>query len=59
MRDPARIDPLIEDLHDLWKRYPDMRLCQLIVNLTNSTDPFYVEDTALEQAIQRWKEDRR
>jgi len=48
MRDPERIDVIINKLRQVWKTYPDLRLCQLVVNvLTQSsemTDPFYLED---------------
>ena len=33
MRDPKRIDGMIERLRALWKAYPDMRLGQLIGNV--------------------------
>lgn len=32
MRDPERIDKIIGLLRILWKRYPDMRLGQLLEN---------------------------
>ena len=53
MRDPKRIDKIINKLRDLWKTYPDLRLGQLIVNLTpNGKDPFYIEDEDLEKEIE-------
>ena len=33
MRDPNRIDGMLERLGVIWKKYPDMRLTQLIGNL--------------------------
>jgi uncharacterized protein YihD (DUF1040 family) len=33
MRDPARIDRVIELLREVWERYPDQRFGQLISNL--------------------------
>lgn len=46
MRDPNRIDVIIEALRDCWKQYPDQRLGQLIYNLNKSTnrDVFFPED---------------
>lgn len=37
MRDPARIDEMLKDLGVIWHAYPDLRLGQLIRNLTPLT----------------------
>lgn len=50
MRDPARIDRIIEKLHKLWLAYPDMRLCQLVLNCANGK-PFYFEDEDFEERV--------
>jgi len=50
-RDPARIPRMLEKLALLWESEPDLRLGQIIVNLTGSPNPFYVEDDRLESAI--------
>jgi uncharacterized protein YihD (DUF1040 family) len=52
MRDPARIDELLELLRVYWKRNPDLRLGQIVCNVMRETnketcDPFYLEDGAL------------
>jgi len=46
MRDPNRINEIIEALRDCWKKYPDLRLGQLIYNLNKSgnRDVFFPED---------------
>ena len=44
MRDPARIDEVLEAVRELWCRFPDWRLCQLVSNVAAQHDPFYVED---------------
>lgn len=44
MRDPARIDLTLEAIRKLWQRFPDWRLCQLVVNVAGNNDPFNVED---------------
>jgi len=46
MRNPNRIDEIIEALRDCWKQYPDLRLGQLIYNLNKSgnRDVFFPED---------------
>lgn len=51
MRDPNRIDEICELLREVWKQYPDWRLGQLIFNLTNEYDCFYVEDSDLKTAL--------
>ena len=46
MRNPKRIDEIIEALRIYWKQYPDLRLGQLIYNLNKSgnRDVFFPED---------------
>jgi len=36
LRDPNRIDEIINALRDCWKQNPDLRLGQLIYNLNKS-----------------------
>lgn len=52
MRNPERIDPIIENLRALWKDVPDVRLGQLLINVIalcpGNPDPFYVEDDVLD-----------
>ena len=68
MRDPARIDAILDDLRVLWKRHPDLRLGQIVVNaasraptarpMTTSRDLFFIEDADhLEAAAKQLKED--
>jgi hypothetical protein len=55
MRDPNRIDRIIEKLSALWKTQPDMRLGQLLVNVIRPSQPcpqvFGVEDTFTEKQL--------
>jgi uncharacterized protein YihD (DUF1040 family) len=46
MRDPNRIDEIIDELRKCWKRNPDLRLGQLIyfLNKSDQEDIFYIED---------------
>ncbi len=57
MRDPARIDPLLELVRQVWVRSPDLRLGQLIVNAVRPGQPcpevFAVEDTVLARRLER------
>lgn len=52
MRDPKRIDGVLAAVKDLWIKYPDMRLGQLVVGATNLDDPFYIEDDELMKRFQ-------
>jgi uncharacterized protein YihD (DUF1040 family) len=49
--DPDRIDPMIELLRKQWKAHPTLRLCQLIVNLSDSAEPFYVDDVTMKNRL--------
>ena len=49
MRDPDRIDPIVDKLRELWKKHPDQRLGQLVENAirfspSNKADVFMTED---------------
>jgi len=35
MRDPARIEPILDALRERWLRNPDLRLMQLLGNLAD------------------------
>ena len=47
MRDPTRIPALLHALEKAWVKHPDLRLGQLIVNVADQRDPFYMEDGEL------------
>lgn len=52
MRDYTRIDRVLKTIERIWKNNPDLRLCQLILNLTTNGDMlYYVEDDKLEKAL--------
>ncbi len=53
MRDPARIDVVIEKLRDIWKRNPDMRLGQMVANVTTEDDIYHMEDSELIDRIEK------
>lgn len=62
MRPPERIDVFIKVLKRVWKKHPDIRLGQLIVDsMKTSEDPdlFYIEDWQLQERIEnlekRWE----
>ena len=47
MRDPARIPVVLDAIRERWEKHPDQRLCQLLFNLHQQYDGFYVEDDEL------------
>ena len=57
MRDPDRIEPLLELVAQVWTTDPDLRLGQLLVNAarlggwTNDFDIFSAEDDVLEKGL--------
>jgi uncharacterized protein YihD (DUF1040 family) len=54
MRNPERIDAVIEAVRKEWKQVPDWRLGQLIVNISRAAgkmDPFFLEDDLLLKVI--------
>jgi hypothetical protein len=55
VRDPQRIDRILEKVRILWYTYPDQRLGQLLANygFGHHTDPFHVEDDGLEAELDK------
>ena len=47
MRDPDRIEKTLNEIKEIWKHYPDFRLCQLIGNVVRDPAAYYVEDDTL------------
>ncbi len=47
MRDPDRIDPILDRVRKCWKADPDLRLGQLVFIGCPLGDVFYVEDDIL------------
>ena len=60
MRDPKRIDVILQEISDIWHKYPDMRLGQLIGNVLEGPSLYYVEDDSLVKALKdmyEWAEE--
>ena len=57
MRDPERIDVILQEIRDIWHKYPDMRLGQLIGNVLEGPSLYYVEDDSLVKALKDMYED--
>ena len=57
MRDPERIDRLLNQIREVWQKVPDWRLGQLLVNAVEPKEPcpeiFSVEDSRLEKLFSR------
>lgn len=55
MRDPNRIETILEALQLTWQQEPDLRLGQLLINITKPQSPcpelFYLEDDELLQYL--------
>lgn len=52
MRDPKRVDRILEKIKKIWKRYPDLRLFQLLGNcLPTNGDHYYVDDDIIEKLL--------
>lgn len=49
MRDVERIPKVLDKIKEIWLRYPDLRLCQLLENTKpeNLNDMYYIEDEDL------------
>ena len=55
MRDPKRIDRIIDKLRQVWLKHPDWRLGQLISNLqgTGPQDVFFAEEEEWEARLDK------
>lgn len=58
MRNPNRIDDVLQQIGELWKMVPDWRFMQLICNFQRflGSDGFYIEDDKLVEKIKEWFE---
>jgi hypothetical protein len=52
-RPAARIDPLLAELAEEWKKCPDMRLGQLLLFAAGDSDLFDIEDEQLMKGLRR------
>jgi hypothetical protein len=58
MRDPERIEPILQTIREIWYMCPDLRLPQLIMNaLSIAADPYHVEDDHLFQKLKEYKKE--
>ena len=50
---------VLTELARVWDKHPNLRLCQLIVNATNCTDPFYKTDKDLLDDLTNYDDPRK
>jgi uncharacterized protein YihD (DUF1040 family) len=60
MRNPKRIEPLLKQIKELWQKYPDLRLTQLLSNVAitggwSDNDLYHLEDDKLSDAILKFE----
>ena len=55
MRDVNRIPDFLKTVEEVWRKYPDMRFGQVVVNVLG-VDPFYVEDEESKQMFKKFGE---
>lgn len=55
MRNPNRIPRLMRKIEKFWMRYPDLRLCQMLIGLRIAQDSnlFMMEDDVTERILDR------
>lgn len=54
MRDPNRIPDVLSRLQTIWKKYPDLRLGQLITNVFRTDGLYYLEDDKFIDALEEY-----
>ena len=54
MRDPNRIEPILETIRKIWLEHPDYRLMQLLGNVYRG-DPYYIEDDVLMERLKEYR----
>lgn len=53
MRNPNRIDRILNEIRLIWKQYPDLRLGQLILNVIEDPALYYIEDEELVELLKQ------
>jgi len=62
MRDPERIERVLNSIREVWELQPDLRLLQLLFHILADLGPlvernlFYLEDHSLEEYLKQWRE---
>ena len=59
MRDKKRIGKMLKKIKKIWKKYPDLRLFQLLINttgLSGHAELYYLEDDLLSEMLKNYDE---
>ena len=56
MRDPKRITKILQGVQEVWEQFPDLRLGQLLLNGTDDTILYYLEDEELVEYLRTYYE---
>ena len=56
MRDPKRIECVLNTVREVWEKVPDYRLGQLLAVAAESPDLFSIEDTDLQHRLAKLSE---
>lgn len=54
MRNPKRIKKCLRKIEEVWSKYPDLRLGQLILNVINDPALYYIEDEELVELLEEY-----
>ena len=54
MRDPKRINIILQELSNIWHKNPDLRLGQLICNVIQDPQLYYIEDNKLIEVLKEF-----
>jgi len=54
MRDINRIDEILKEIKNIWEKYPNLRLGQLICNVIRDPALYYIEDKKLIEALREF-----
>lgn len=53
----SRITPVIRKLEEVWRKFPDLRLGQLLIDCAGDKDLFNLEDDDLLEALERFSDE--
>lgn len=53
-RSPKRIPKILKAFEEIWVKYPDLRLCQLIVNAIHEGSLYHCEDEELIKLLRKF-----
>ena len=56
VRDVKRIEPMLQEIRQLWEKNPDLRFGQLICNVVPEEKLFYIEDDKMLEELHKWIE---